>query len=335
MNEQEKLKLAYQKIKNADHVLVVGHNFPDPDALASMGAILELLDSLKIKSLAYAQNKPADVYDFIPHSSSVSGSLLENLLDFSVIIILDCGSLARTGLQEEINKILLLKERPFIIEFDHHEEQDKFADLEIRLPKKASTTEVIYDFFMANSLPINKTVANCILIGLMSDTGHFLHANASYDALAISSKMLLKGASINKIGNKIKGSSSLATLKVWGRALEKLKFNSKTGFAYTALKREELKELLSPTERGAAADVFGDIASFISYLSGVKVALFLREEEDRVKGSLRTNSDEIDVALLARKFGGGGHQRAAGFSIDGSLQETKTGWTINKRKIDN
>jgi len=326
--EMEKLQLAYRKIKNAQSVLLVGHNFPDPDALASVGAIIELLDFLNISHTAYAQNKPAAVYDFIPHSNLVLGMLNNSLQKYSLIIILDCGSLARTGLIDEINNLLLLEERPFIIEFDHHEPQDKFADLEIRLPKKASTTEIIYDFFIVNNLPINKTIADCILIGLISDTGHFLHANASEQALAIASRMLLKGASLGKISSKIKGNSSLATLKVWGRALEKLKFDSKTGFAYTALKNEELKQLLSPEERAAAVDVFGEIASFISYLAGVKVALFLREEEGKVKGSLRTNSNEVDVAFLARQFNGGGHQKAAGFSISGRLQETRTGWTV-------
>ncbi len=332
MTEREKLQLAYQKIKNAQSILLVGHNYPDPDALASIGALSELLDSLKIKKSAYAQNKPVGIYDFIPHSQLVSGTISGKLEDFSLIIILDCGSLARTGLLEEINNLLLLPERPYIIEFDHHQPQDKFADLEIRLPKKASTTEVIYDFFVANSLAINKTVAECILIGLISDTGHFLHANATHQALAIASKMLLKGASLNKLSSKVRGSSSLSTLKVWGRALEKLKFNPQTGFAYTALTNEELKELLSAEERAAATDIFGDIASFISYLSGVKVALFLREEEGKVKGSLRTNTDEIDVALLARQFNGGGDRRAAGFSIIVRTKETDTGWFVVKAR---
>jgi len=332
MIEVKKLQLAYQKIKNAQSILLVGHNFPDPDALASIGAMIELLKSLNISRLAFAQNKPDDVYDFIPHSLDVAGSLNINLQNFSVIIIFDCGSLARTGLADEINNLLLLKDRPFIIEFDHHEPQDRFADIEIRLPKKASTTEVIYDFFVANSLPINKVVADCILIGLMSDTGHFLHANATHEALAVASKMLLKGASLSKISNKIRGSSNLATLKVWGRALQKLKFDPKTGFAYTALKNDELKELLRPEERAAAIDIFGDIASFISYLSGVKVALFLREEDGRVKGSLRTNSKEVNVAFLAQQFNGGGHKQAAGFSVPGHLQETETGWRVVRNK---
>jgi len=69
--------------------------------------------------------------------------------------------------------------RPYLIEFDHHQPQEAYADLEIRLPDKASTTEIIYHFLQANNLPISKLLANCILIGLMTDTGHFLHANSS------------------------------------------------------------------------------------------------------------------------------------------------------------
>ena len=66
----------------------------------------------------------------------------------------------------------------------------------------------------------------------------------------------------------------------------------------------------------------------MSCLSGVQVALLLREENGRIKGSFRTNSDEIDVARLAQNWDGGGHKKAAGFSIVGHLQATETGWKV-------
>ncbi|QQG52286.1 MAG: DHH family phosphoesterase [Candidatus Falkowbacteria bacterium] len=340
MENQEKLKLAWEKIKSAASVLVVGHVSPDPDALASIGAMLELLKNLQIPSLGYADNKLAEIYSYIPNEDLITTEKPRRLADFSVILILDCGAISRTSLEPELRAILAARSSdseanqtratPYIIEFDHHEVLESFADLELRIPSKASTTEIIYDFFEANQLEMNKAIADCILIGLMADTGNFLHANSSFEVMAASSDMLLRGASLNKISERVRGAGTLAALKVWGRALEKIKFNQETGLVCSALTSQDFSELLKPEEKNSVAEVYGDIASFMSYLSGAKLALFLREENGRVKGSFRTNSDEIDVAKLAQKFGGGGHKRAAGFIQDGHLEETENGWKVVK-----
>ncbi|HZJ41038.1 MAG TPA: DHH family phosphoesterase [Candidatus Saccharimonadales bacterium] len=333
MENTAKLKLAWEKIKSASSVLVVGHVSPDPDALASIGSMLELLKTLKISSSAYADNKLDEVYGYIPNERLISKEKPNRLADFSVILILDCGAISRTSLEPELRALLAKRKEnqavtPYIIEFDHHESRGSFADLEVRIPSKASTTEIIYDFFEINGLEINKAIADCILIGLMADTGNFLHANSSFEVMAASSDMLLRGASLNKISEHIRGTGSFMSLKVWGRALEKIKFNQETGLVCSALTSQDFSELLRPEERDSVAEVFGDIASFMSYLSGAKLALFLREEKGKVKGSFRTNSDEIDVSKLAQKFGGGGHKRAAGFISEGYLEETESGWRI-------
>ena len=330
---EKKLQLAWQKIQEAKNILLIGHISPDPDALASIGVMLEVCQLFNLRAQAYAQGKSVGVYDFIPHESQVKNIKPINLHDFDTILVLDCGSLARTGLVLELGSLIQAKRqnqlnRPFIIEFDHHEPHDKYADLEIKLPQKAATVEIIHDFIKANNLPINKTIASCILIGLMSDTGHFLHSNSSFKVLTISSQMLLKGASLNKLSAQIKGVGGLVALKIWGKALDNLKFNPETGLASSALTANDLGNFSNEKEALLASDVFGEIASFMSYLPGVKVALFLREEEGKVKGSLRSNGSDVDVAKIAGLFGGGGHKRAAGFAVLGKLVATNNGWKV-------
>ncbi|MDI3496263.1 MAG: bifunctional oligoribonuclease and phosphatase NrnA [Patescibacteria group bacterium] len=332
MNLEEKFKLAYSRLLNANQVLVIGHISPDPDALASMGAILELLLAKGVKFYAYADNKIEGLYSFIPHEELVQREKPSFLEQYSVILILDCGSLERTNLASEIQTLLNNKEHPFVIEIDHHQPYGSQTDLEIRLPDRASTTEIIYEFFQSNKVEVDKNMADCILIGLMSDTGNFIHPNSSFQALEVSSKMLLKGASLHKIGNYIRGSNSLVALKIWGRVFARLKYNPQTKFAYTALTKEDIVELDFIKYKEKLADIFGDIVSFISYLPGVDVALLLREENNVVKGSLRANNGNlIDVSQIARLFGGGGHKRAAGFSLQGSLEETGWGWRVVKK----
>ena len=152
MEINRKFQAAYQKISAAQEILLVGHVSPDHDALASLGVMLALSGRLSIKTLAYAGNKPSSGYEFVPYEKLVSSDKPTDLSKFSVIIILDCGSLARTGLELEIKEALANRkisgsQQPFFIELDHHEPHDHYADIEIRLPHKASTTEIIYDFF--------------------------------------------------------------------------------------------------------------------------------------------------------------------------------------------
>lgn len=334
MDLNAKLQLAYEKLTAAKRVLFVTHTAPDADALASVGAMIEIAQSFGSSFYAYADRKPNNAYSFIINESQISSEEPADLRAYDVILILDCGGISRTGLALRLQNLLSaardgkIASRPFIIEFDHHEPQETYADLEIRETDKAATTEIIYQFLKINNLEITKNLADCILIGLMTDTGHFLHANSSREALAVSSEMLLRGASLPKIISKTVHNKSFATLKVWGRALENMKFDPSTGFASSALFATELEELLTPEEKETQVDLFGDIVSFLSCLADVRVALLLREENGRVKGSLRTNLDDVDVAKIASNWGGGGHKKAAGFSVNGSLKSTETGWKL-------
>ena len=331
-----KLQLAYQKISAARNILIIGHTSPDADALASMGAMIEVSRSFGTEIYAYADNKQNGAYDFISNENLVTSEEPSDLKIFDVIMVLDCGSISRTGLESRLHNLIsaaaqgTIKSRPYIIEFDHHEPQETFADLEVKDVSKASTTEIIYYFLHANGITITKDLADCILIGLMTDTGHFLHANSSQEALAVSSEMLMRGAALPKIIDKTVHNKSFSALKVWGQALENMKFDSETGFVSSALSEIELATLLTQEEKDSQGDLFSGIVSFLSCLTGVRVALFLREENGKVKGSLRTNLDDVDVAKLANNWGGGGHKKAAGFSIEGRLQATDTGWRVVK-----
>lgn len=337
MNLIDKLKLAGDKIDSAKKILLIGHVHPDADAVASLGAMIEILRTKELSFYAYAAYKIQQAYEFIPNEELISDKPPLSWRDFDLVIILDCGSLSRTGFKEEIedalaNRNIQSKESPYFIEFDHHEPQDTYADLEIRLPDKASTTEIIYHFLHANNLEITRPLANCILIGLLTDTGHFLHANSSQETIAVSSEMLLRGASLPKIISHTAGGRSFSALKAWGRALENTYFNQESGLMVSALTKNDLEELLPPTILRPEPDLFGDIVSFLSNIKGVQVAVLLREEQGFVKGSLRTNKG-INVANIAKNWGGGGHQKAAGFSIRGKLLRKESGWDILRKKV--
>ena len=341
MTYQEKLKKAYDKIIEANNILLISHLSPDADAVSSVAALIEVLKEKKKKFLAFSLGKKEGAYNFIPNEELVSGEAPKSLNQFDVIVIFDCGSLARTGIEPEIRASLEVRRQsgtkkfPYFIEIDHHEKTEDWADLEIRRQDKASTSAMVYDLLKVGGYQINKNISECILSGLMADTGCFLYSSATAKTVALASEMLNQGASFNKILRATTKNSNLLSLKIWGRAIENLHFNQETGLVSSGLTEIEIKDLEANSEENEnlIADLFGIIVSFLSSLKGVKVALLLREEDGKIKGSLRSNNSEIDVAKIAGQFGGGGHKKAAGFSLPGKLIRTDKGWKI--RRLEN
>ncbi len=333
MNLVDKYKLALSLLKKSQKILIVSHVSPDPDALASISAFIQLAQLFDKEYYAFATGKPEFTYDFISFINEIKAEKPSNLDPFDLIIILDCGSLDRSTLEHELLEIQEKKKinklsRPVIIELDHHQPIQSKLDLEIRLSDRASTTEIIYEFLQANNLELTKTMATSLLIGLIADTGNFLYPNASSQALTVASELLLKGASLRKLGTLMKGKNSLLLLQVWGEILATLKLDPNTKLAIIALTDDTIKRLELENKKDLISPIFGDIVSQVSYLEGVDVALFLRDEDNQVKGSFRANNSQIDVSKLASLFGGGGHKRAAGFKVKGRLEETETGWKI-------
>jgi len=311
----------FKKIKSANNVLLVTHDTPDGDALASVCLMIELLKSLNKPYLAYCLDLPPYQFNFLPNVEKITNDKSKfNFVDFDLIIILDCGGLNRTGLTDEINR---RKENQFIIEFDHHPKINHYADLESRNPQAASTTEVLYYFLKANKIKVNKNIANCILTGILTDTANFLYPSTSKQTVKIASEMLTRGARMPQIMENTWRNKSLASMKIWGKAISRLQINPKYNFAFTVL---TLKDV---TSNGVAEEELEGIAGFISNLHNVKGILLLREQPNgMIKGSLRTSQPQIDISRLAQILGGGGHAKASGFKIKGRLKQINGGWRI-------
>ena len=312
---------ALHKIFKADNILLVTHNRPDGDALASIGVMSELLSNMNKKFIAYCQDPAPRHYHFLPHVEKIiTDKDKMNFSQFDLIIALDCGSLSRTGLSDEISK---RGKNQFVIEFDHHPKVDDYSDLEIRYPQDSSTAEILYYFLKANNIKFNKNFANCVLTGILTDTGNFLYPSTTDETIKIASRMLLQGARFPVIMEHTWRNKSIGGMKIWGLAMDNLKINKKYNFAFTALKQEDiLKHNVNDEE-------LEGVSGFLSNLSGVNALLFLREEKNnKLKGSLRTSHPDIDISSLAAKLGGGGHPKASGFVVDGRLEETKSGWRV-------
>jgi len=154
------------------------------------------------------------------------------------------------------------------------------------------------------------------------DTGNFLYPSTSPQTINIASEMLTAGARLPQIIENTWRNKSLVSIKTWGRAMSNLQINKKYNFALTVLSVKDL-----PAE--VTEEDLEGMAGFLSNLDRINGLLLLRElPGGKIKGSLRTAKPNIDVSRLAQILGGGGHAKAAGFTIEGRIKKTEKGWGI-------
>lgn len=319
MNNKIKYNKIFNKIKEAEYILLVTHEKPDVDAVSSACSMIELLESLAKPYFAYCYDTPPHQYNFLPHVEKINSDRSAfNFHDFDLIIIFDCGGINRTKLADEI---MNRNENQYIIELDHHIKVDSYADIELRNPEVASTTILVYEFFKANKIKLNKNLANCILAGILTDSGNFVFATTNESTIKISSEMLSYGANLPQIMDYTLRNKNLPALRIWGKAMAKTQINKKYNIAFTALTLEDIGDLEEEDLEG--------IPNFLGNLHDVKAVMLIREQKDgTIKGSFRSTHPKVDVSVLAQFLGGGGHVKASGFAIEGQLKQTKNGWKI-------
>lgn len=333
------LQEAYSMMQAASGILFVSHLRPDADALSSLSAMRLIAERIGKKTVAFAKEQHPTVFNYLPGFNSILDSLVKLKEKygaastwknyFDLIVVTDCGSLARTALSEEILEFRASGGR--VIELDHHPKIDDYADLELRDPNLSSTAEIVYNFIIANKITFDRILADCVLTGIMSDTGNFLYPSASQATMKASSAALAAGARYAKILQSVSGDKSLAVMKLWGLVLDRIQLNVEYKIAIALVTRQDIKKFFSEKllEPALESEIFSDLIAFLSNYAGVKAVMLLHEDtKGYVKGSLRSTVDGYLVDGLARALGGGGHERAAGFAVPGRLKKINDSWQV-------
>ncbi len=191
----------------------------------------------------------------------------------------------------------------------------------------ASTTEIIYDISSFLNIDFNKNLSECLLTGIITDTGNFFYPNASAKTLKVAAQLLEKGANLSKIIKYVNTNKNIATFKLWGLAMERLTVHPNYDFAFSVLTLNDLESISSDWEE--ISETLSSIAGFLSNLANVKATLLLHETAvGMIKGHLRSSDPNVDVSILAQKLGGGGHPQASGFSIAGEIIKEKNNWQV-------
>jgi bifunctional oligoribonuclease and PAP phosphatase NrnA len=308
---QEMFLQAETLIKRAHKILCISHKKPDGDTIGSTIALSNVLRSMEKEVVIACIDDIPEKFSFL---DGVQRFVKEfDFREFDLIIVSDAGASYMTR-YHEIYPDIFKGEIP-VINIDHHASNDDFGTLNIVDINSASTTLVLYKMFVFLNINITPEMAMALLCGIYNDTGGLMHSNTTLEVFEITGKLVELGGRTNIIAKNLFRNTSISSLKVWGRALERTTVNDQ-GVVVTVLTNSDLDEL------DAKIDDISGLVDFLNAVPGSKFTVLLNEDaKGNVKGSFRTRRDDVDLAELAGKFGGGGHKKASGFTMPGRIHQ--------------
>jgi phosphoesterase RecJ-like protein len=292
-----------------DQFLLVSHIDPDGDAIGSLIALSALLEGKGKRRVAFDQDGVPEIYAFLAGSEKIKSSV-ETADGFDAAIFIECPNAERAG-----KKIAGILERiPLWINIDHHIDNTSFGHLNLVEPELSAIGELVYELFVFMKEPIDQEVAEAIYTAIMTDTGSFRFPNTTRRTHIIASELLALGVKPHEIYQNIYESMSVPAALINAKAHGTLEVRD--GISCITITRSMLREA------GATAEDTHDIVNFGRSIRDVEVALLFREAEGGVKVSLRSKSF-VNVNEIALQFGGGGHLRAAGCTVEGDMEQAK------------
>ena len=313
MTQTTELKAIADALRQHDRFLVVTHENPDGDALGSLLAATLALRQLGKDAVMYLAGRtplPRE-YVFMP----LEGLLREPPADAAqrVLLAVDCAK------EDRIADEAARSRAPLVINIDHHHDNTRFGDLNLIVADASSTGEVLRDVFAELGLELTPELAEPLYIALVTDTGRFQYANTTPKALRLAAELVEAGADIHAVFQELYESVEFAKLKLLARALDRAEVLEGGRIVVSYLVRTDFAEV------GASEPYSEGIIDSLRAVEGAELAVLVREQLNEGaqahKGSLRSSIDELDVSVIARRFGGGGHRQAAGFSTDLPLEE--------------
>ena len=312
-----------REITSPKKIFITTHVKPDADAL---GSSLGLANYLLKKGHEVTVVTPTDYPSFLDWMKGT-----EQVLDFSnpehtklatqklqeaeMIFCLDFSVLNRVN---ELGE-MIRQSKGYIVNIDHHQDPEDFANYRLWSTQAAATCELVYEMIvdLGDKSLIDKSIAECLYAGIMTDTGGFRHPNTTKNVHLVVAELIELGANNSQIANWIYDSNSVNRLKFIGFAISRrLVVHEDLHMAYFAITKKDLKKYQSQT---------GDTEGLVNYalsLEGIKLAALFSEREDGIKISFRSSSEVAVNKFAAANFSGGGHKNAAGGKSNETLKQT-------------
>ncbi len=294
-------------IKSHKSFIITTHLNPDGDGLGSQSALLQALEKMGKKVTAVNHDKVPRRFEYLDFRKGYRTA--DHFAPHEVCFTLDAGDLSR--IRAGINR----NEFGILVNIDHHYFNSYFGDYNLVFPKVSATGEIVFRLIRALGVPIDRGIAESLYTSIATDTGGFRYSNTSPQLLRLVARLVESGAEPQKINDKIFADYSREALELIRISFKNVKIHLGGRLASMTLSKEEFKR------SGAFKDETENLINFLRILHGVEVAFFLHEQRDgQVKLSLKSGTG-VNVAVIAKEFGGGGHSYAAGALLSGPLSK--------------
>jgi bifunctional oligoribonuclease and PAP phosphatase NrnA len=317
MISEEQYKVAEKALKESQKILLVSHRKPDGDTLGANIAMHLALRTLNKDTTLACIDLPASRFNFLPEIEKFRTNF--NYNDYDLIVICDAGDSKMTGFHER--KPEFLSNKVPILNIDHHISNNNFGKWNIVDTDAASATMIVFELLKVMKLLITKNIAHALLAGIYNDTGGLMHSNTTLRVFQTAAELTKAGANAAEISKCMLKEKSLRQLRLWGLIFDRFKVNEqKIGSAvltYADIRNADAR----PEDTGGIIDLLATVRDTKF------TALVAEDGKGFVKGSFRTNRDDVDVAEIASQFGGGGHKKAAGFRVPARLESELT-WKV-------
>ena len=311
-------------LKGVRKVVVTSHISPDGDSVASMAALSSSLGLGRWEVLAVSPGPVPEVYRFVPGSEVIvvypdeqdnspeAVRVRQGIEEAEAIICLDAGDLSRMGAVYEEHRAKFESVPVAII--DHHTGNGQVGAVNVVDPSAAAACELLAILMEQEDLPITEPIATALLVGIVSDSLGFRISTTSPRTLRVAASLVERGAPLSLISEKVFNTRSLPSLRLWGQVLSRVR--EENGLVWSDITGDMLRE------SGATMEDADNLVDFMAGVQDARGAFLFSERDGQVKVSMRSFG-ELDVAALARAFGGGGHIRAAGCTLDASMGEAQ------------
>lgn len=306
-NSFEEIK---EKLNEAKLIAIFCHARPDGDALGSGLALCAALENSGKKAYICCEDLPPEKFSFNPSFKKVINYLPE--VDFDTFVSVDCADVTRMGVFSKRYKNF----KKTTINFDHHITNDGYGKLNF-VKECPATCEIMTEFMIEAGYEINEEIANLLMLGLITDSGNFVHQDVSENTFKIAAFLRARKADVNLINYNMFSRQSKARALLYGRVIKNMIFALDDRLVFLVITEKDMAEC------GADKSLTEGFVDFPLTVDGVEVAVSLMEyKNNQYKASLRSKG-KVNVNAVAASFGGGGHTLASGCMLFGELEEVK------------
>jgi phosphoesterase RecJ-like protein len=308
---------AVELLRGARRVLAIGHESPDADAFGSALGIALAVEWMGGQATAMSSDPVPEMYRFMPRIERLVGEP-DPELDYDLIVVTDSGELSRVG--RVVREHAELFGRVPILVVDHHRSNVGFGAVDYVDPAAAAACEQVALLIARLGVPLDASdgaIAADLRAGIIGDTASFQHSNVTSRTLRVAAELLDAGAPMSEVTRRIYRSKPNEQLRLFGLVLGGLETALDGRLVWGSLLSADLERA------GAVADQSEGIIDLLAQSSTAEVAILFRDQGETTRISSRTREGGVDAIALTSAFGGGGHPRAAGATVQLPIERAR------------